>query len=158
MQIRGFHWQDGNVCLIEEPSYLADVWKNFKYWLNLSNPSLNYWTYFPNDCWVILKQVKMLNFLLRFEFQIFDKFHWMLRYLFLKIILFTLIFIFIFFDLSSCLSFFSILLELRHLIYVLIYLKKKLLCSNSILSSCCATQRTQIAKGLENFNSCFAYN
>ena len=31
MQISGFHWQDGEVYLIEETSCFAEEWKNFKY-------------------------------------------------------------------------------------------------------------------------------
>ena len=45
MQIPGFHWQDGDIYFIEEPSCLA----YFKYWLSSFNPSLSYWTYFPKD-------------------------------------------------------------------------------------------------------------
>ena len=44
--------------------------KHFNYWLSSFNSLLNYWACFPKDSWVILKQDKVLDFLLRFEFQL----------------------------------------------------------------------------------------
>ena len=55
----GFHWQDSDIYLIEKLFRFADVWKHFKYWLYSSNSCLNYWTYFPKNCRVNRKQVKM---------------------------------------------------------------------------------------------------
>mgnify|MGYP001794383918 FL=1 len=51
-------------CLLNRISFLSRQHvKNIKYQIGSSNPSLNYWTYFPKECWVIFKQDKMLNFL-----------------------------------------------------------------------------------------------
>ena len=46
--------------------------KHFSHWLSSSNSSLNY------ICRVILKQIRLLNFLLRFEFQFFAICSWKL--------------------------------------------------------------------------------
>ena len=54
--------------LVYQPYYFV------KHCSSSSTYSLNCWTYFPKDCWVILKQGKMLNFLLRFEFQLLTNF------------------------------------------------------------------------------------
>ena len=35
MQIPGFYWRHGNVCLVEEASCFTDVWEHFKYLLVL---------------------------------------------------------------------------------------------------------------------------
>ena len=49
---------------------LVDVRKHFIYWLSSSKSLLNYLTCFPRDSRVTLKQGRMLNFRLQFEFQL----------------------------------------------------------------------------------------
>ena len=134
------------VYLVLKPFSLAELWKNSKYWSSCSKPSLSYWTYIPKECLVILRQGKMLNFPLQFNFKFQHLTNLILInecfvYLFLKIILFDLlIFKSSIFNLPSCTAFLWFLFELRHFNHLLNYFKDsylfKLLASGSWSHAC----------------------
>ena len=151
--------------ITKDSSCLADMWKHFKYWLSSSNPSLNYWTYFPKDYWWILKQGKITFCTARVS--AFHKFRWLLRYLFLKIVMFPLIFKSHICNHSSCTAFcdYYVLVYLSYATLILFFnleipifsnscfkfVKSRIATSNAMNSDC-------TLKGLETFSSCFATN
>ena len=156
---------NGDIYLIEEP-FCFDVLKHFKYWLS-SNSLLNYQIYFAMDCRVILKQNKMLNFLLRFEFQLLTNFtkaslfapeSYHVRVNFYEFDFLSFLHVQLF-----CV-FYCLLFKQRYLNYILNYFKNYYVFNfcfkfvKSCIALCNAVNSDCILKRLKTFSLCFAYN
>ena len=92
-QFPAFNDQNGNICLVQEPYCLVDVWKHFKYWLSSFNFFINLLNLRPKG--------QPSNFTVQVSAS--NKFNWMFL---MKIILFAFIFRSSIFETSFTYSFF----------------------------------------------------